>query len=79
MQHLVGLTDGDFYYTFQCIGNVHTMRKTLETSYKSWGESVIIGVAGGDQEISGRPFQLVVRRLEVSLKCSQAGERLDVW
>ena len=33
-----------------------------ESAHKGWGVSVIIGVAGGGQEISTRPFQLVTGR-----------------
>ena len=61
-QTLVDLFDGGFDYTFECIGNVHTMRAALEAAHKGWGVSVIIGVAGAGQEISTRPFQLVTGR-----------------
>ena len=54
--------DGGFDYTFECIGNVGTMRVALEAAHKGWGVSVIIGVAGAGQEISTRPFQLVTGR-----------------
>ncbi len=60
---LVELTDGGVDYSFECIGNVHTMRSALECCHKGWGESVIIGVAGAGQEISTRPFQLVTGRV----------------
>ncbi|KAL7047474.1 hypothetical protein ACKWTF_002927 [Chironomus riparius] len=50
-------------YTFECIGNVQTMRQALESAHKGWGVSVIIGVAGAGQEISTRPFQLVTGRV----------------
>lgn len=56
------MTDGGLDYTFECIGNVHTMRAALESCHKGWGVSVIIGVAGAGQEISTRPFQLVTGR-----------------
>lgn len=59
---LVELTDGGFDYTFECIGNVNTMRAALESCHKGWGTSVIIGVAAAGQEISTRPFQLVTGR-----------------
>ena len=39
------------------------MRDALEATHKGWGESVVIGVAGAGQEISTRPFQLVVGRV----------------
>jgi S-(hydroxymethyl)glutathione dehydrogenase/alcohol dehydrogenase len=61
--HLVELTDGGADYSFECIGNVQVMRQALECCHKGWGESVIIGVAGGGQEISTRPFQLVTGRV----------------
>ncbi|XP_005090271.1 alcohol dehydrogenase class-3 [Aplysia californica] len=56
-------TDGGFDYTFECIGNVKTMRAALECCHKGWGEAVIIGVAAAGQEISTRPFQLVTGRV----------------
>lgn len=59
---LVEMTDGGLDYTFECIGNVKTMRAALEACHKGWGTSVIIGVAGAGQEISTRPFQLVTGR-----------------
>jgi S-(hydroxymethyl)glutathione dehydrogenase/alcohol dehydrogenase len=60
---IVELTDGGVDFSFECIGNVHTMRSALECCHKGWGESVIIGVAGAGQEISTRPFQLVTGRV----------------
>ncbi|HSS63141.1 MAG TPA: S-(hydroxymethyl)glutathione dehydrogenase/class III alcohol dehydrogenase [Gammaproteobacteria bacterium] len=60
---LVNLTGGGADYSFECIGNVTTMRQALECCHKGWGESVIIGVAGSGQEISTRPFQLVTGRV----------------
>ncbi len=60
--YLVSLTGGGADYSFECIGNVHTMRQALECCHKGWGTSVIIGVAGAGQEIATRPFQLVTGR-----------------
>ncbi|XP_012268980.2 alcohol dehydrogenase class-3 [Athalia rosae] len=60
---LVELTDGGLDYTFECVGNVNTMRAALEACHKGWGTSVIVGVAGAGQEISTRPFQLVTGRV----------------
>ncbi|XP_018027942.1 alcohol dehydrogenase class-3 [Hyalella azteca] len=60
---IVEMTDGGCDYTFECIGNVATMRDALESCHKGWGESVIIGVAAAGQEISTRPFQLVTGRV----------------
>lgn len=61
-QVLSEMTDGGLDYTFECIGNVHTMRQALESCHKGWGTSVIIGVAAAGTEISTRPFQLVTGR-----------------
>lgn len=60
---IVEMTDGGVDFSFECIGNVNTMRSALECCHKGWGESVIIGVAGAGQEISTRPFQLVTGRV----------------
>jgi S-(hydroxymethyl)glutathione dehydrogenase/alcohol dehydrogenase len=60
---MVEMTDGGVDYSFECIGNVQTMRAALECCHKGWGESTIIGVAGAGQEISTRPFQLVTGRV----------------
>lgn len=61
-QVLTEMTDGGLDYTFECIGNVNTMRAALECCHKGWGVSTIIGVAASGQEISTRPFQLVTGR-----------------
>src|SRR5258707_11538523 len=50
--YLVSLTNGAADYSFECIGNVHTMRQALECCHRGWGVSVIIGVAASGQEIS---------------------------
>jgi S-(hydroxymethyl)glutathione dehydrogenase / alcohol dehydrogenase len=60
---IIDMTDGGVDYSFECIGNVATMRAALECCHKGWGESVIIGVAAAGQEISTRPFQLVTGRV----------------
>jgi S-(hydroxymethyl)glutathione dehydrogenase/alcohol dehydrogenase len=60
---VVDLTDGGVDYSFECIGNVKTMRAALECCHKGWGESTIIGVAAAGEEISTRPFQLVTGRI----------------
>lgn len=62
-QALVEMTDGGLDFTFECIGNVNTMREALESCHKGWGVSTIIGVAGAGQEISTKPFQLVTGRV----------------
>jgi len=75
-QVLVEKFNGGFDYTFECIGNVNTMRCALEAAHKGWGVSVIIGVAGAGQEISTRPFQLVTGR---SWKGTAFGGFLNVY
>jgi len=59
---VVEMTNGGVDYSFECIGNVHVMREALECTHMGWGVSTVIGVAGAGQEISTRPFQLVVGR-----------------
>ena len=61
--YLVDLTRGGADASFECIGNVKTMRQALECCHKGWGTSVIIGVAGAGEEIRTRPFQLVTGRV----------------
>ena len=62
-QVIIEATDGGADYSFECVGNVNLMRAALECCHKGWGESTIIGVAGGGEEISTRPFQLVTGRV----------------
>lgn len=59
---IVEMTSGGVDYSFEAIGNVHTMRAALECCHKGWGVSTIIGVAPSGTEISTRPFQLVTGR-----------------
>ena len=75
---IIDLTDGGADYSFECIGNVNTMRQALECSHKGWGESYIIGVAGAGQEISTRPFQLVTGRSWKGSAFGGARGRTDV-
>jgi S-(hydroxymethyl)glutathione dehydrogenase/alcohol dehydrogenase len=63
VEAILDLTDGGADYSFECIGNVNTMRQALECCHRGWGESTIIGVAGAGEEISTRPFQLVTGRV----------------
>ena len=76
--YLVDLTDGGADYSFECIGNVNTMRQALECAHRGWGESIIIGVAGAGQEISTRPFQLVTGRVWKGTAFGGAKSRRDV-
>ena len=76
--YLVELTGGGADYSFECIGNVNTMRQALECCHKGWGESIIIGVAGAGQEIATRPFQLVTGRVWKGTAFGGAKGRTDV-
>jgi S-(hydroxymethyl)glutathione dehydrogenase/alcohol dehydrogenase len=78
VQAIVDLTDGGADFSFECIGNVHTMRQALECCHRGWGESIIIGVAGSGQEISTRPFQLVTGRVWKGTAFGGARGRTDV-
>lgn len=75
---IIDLTGGGVDYSFECIGNVDTMRQALECCHKGWGESFIIGVAGAGQEISTRPFQLVTGRAWKGTAFGGARGRTDV-
>ena len=76
--YLVDLTKGGADYSFECIGNVATMRQALECTHRGWGVSVIIGVAASGQEISTRPFQLVTGRVWKGTAFGGARGRTDV-
>ena len=75
---IIQKTNGGADYSFECIGNVNTMRQALECCHKGWGESIIIGVAGAGQEISTRPFQLVTGRVWRGTAFGGARGRTDV-
>jgi S-(hydroxymethyl)glutathione dehydrogenase / alcohol dehydrogenase len=78
VQAIVDLTGGGADFSFECIGNVATMRQALECCHRGWGESVIIGVAGAGQEIATRPFQLVTGRVWRGTAFGGARGRTDV-
>jgi S-(hydroxymethyl)glutathione dehydrogenase/alcohol dehydrogenase len=78
VNYLVNLTGGGADYSFECIGNVETMRAALECCHKGWGESVIIGVAPAGAEIRTRPFQLVTGRVWRGTAFGGARGRTDV-
>src|SRR4029079_17759829 len=75
---IVQLTDGGADYSFECIGNVQTMRQALECCHRGWGQSIIIVVAGAVQEIRTRPFQLVTGRVWKGTAFGGARGRSDV-
>jgi S-(hydroxymethyl)glutathione dehydrogenase/alcohol dehydrogenase len=78
VQGIMDLTGGGADFSFECIGNIHTMRQALECCHRGWGESIIIGVAGAGQEISTRPFQLVTGRVWKGTAFGGARGRTDV-
>ena len=78
VQAVVDITGGGTDFSFECIGNVHTMRQALECCHRGWGESIVIGVAAAGQEISTRPFQLVTGRVWRGTAFGGARGRTDV-
>jgi S-(hydroxymethyl)glutathione dehydrogenase/alcohol dehydrogenase len=78
VQAVIELTDGGADFSFECIGNVQTMRQALECCHRGWGESTIIGVAAAGQEIATRPFQLVTGRVWRGTAFGGARGRTDV-
>jgi S-(hydroxymethyl)glutathione dehydrogenase / alcohol dehydrogenase len=78
VQAVIDLTGGGADFSFECIGNIGTMRQALECCHRGWGESIIIGVAGAGQEISTRPFQLVTGRVWRGTAFGGARGRTDV-
>jgi S-(hydroxymethyl)glutathione dehydrogenase / alcohol dehydrogenase len=78
VQAIVDLTGGGADFSFECIGNVHTMRQALECTHRGWGESIGIGVAPSGQEIATRPFQLVTGRVWKGSAFGGARGRTDV-
>src|SRR3954469_25566617 len=78
VQAIVDLTGGGADFSFECIGNVHTMRQALECCHRGWGESIVIGVAAAGQEIATRPFQLVTGRVWKGSAFGGARGRTDV-
>jgi len=78
VQAILDATGGGADFSFECIGNVHTMRQALECCHRGWGESIIIGVAPAGAEISTRPFQLVTGRVWKGSAFGGARVRTDV-
>src|ERR687889_808142 len=78
VEAILDVTGGGADFSFECIGNVHTMRQALECCHRGWGESIIIGVAASGQEIATRPFQLVTGRVWKGTAFGGARGRTDV-
>lgn len=58
--YLVEITDGGLDFTFDATGNVKVMRAALEACHKGWGVSTVIGVAAAGEEISTRPYVVII-------------------
>ncbi|KAL4075743.1 class III ADH enzyme [Scleroderma citrinum] len=58
--YLVEITDGGLDFTFDATGSVNVMRAALEACHKGWGVSTVIGVAAAGQEISTRPYVIII-------------------
>jgi S-(hydroxymethyl)glutathione dehydrogenase / alcohol dehydrogenase len=78
VQAIQDLTDGGADFSFECVGNVNTMRQALECCHRGWGQSIIIGVAPSGTEIATRPFQLVTGRVWKGSAFGGARGRTDV-
>ena len=78
VEAVIEATGGGADYSFECIGNVETMRQALECCHRGWGVSTIIGVAESGREISTRPFQLVTGRVWKGSAFGGARGRTDV-
>lgn len=58
-QVLSEMIEGGLDYTFECAGNVQTMRDAIEASNVAWGMTVLVGVAGKTEEMSINPRQFL--------------------
>lgn len=78
VEAIIEITNGGVDFSFECIGNINTMRQALECCHKGWGESIIVGVAAAGEEIKTRPFQLVTGRVWRGTAFGGAKGRTDV-
>ena len=79
MPYLVDLTKGGADYSFECIGNVATMRQALECYASRLGDRASSSASpASGQEISTRPFQLVTGRVWKGTAFGGARGRTDV-
>ena len=62
VQAIVDVTGGGAAFSFECIGNMHTMRQALECCPRGWAELIIVGVAPSGTKIFTGPFQHVTGR-----------------
>lgn len=61
-QYMVEKMNGGLDITFECIGNVHTMREAFESSHDGWGKSIILGATPTGNLLSTLPSHLAAGR-----------------
>uniref|UniRef100_A0A8C5MQK0 Enoyl reductase (ER) domain-containing protein n=1 Tax=Leptobrachium leishanense TaxID=445787 RepID=A0A8C5MQK0_9ANUR len=59
---IVDMTDGGVHYSFECIGEIETMKAALESCHLGYGTSVIIGEAPSAEQITFDPVLLFTGR-----------------
>lgn len=59
---LLEKTGGGFDYTFECIGNINTMRTAFMSSNPSWGVNILIGISSYEKELTLFPVDIVCGR-----------------
>ncbi|KAA0203486.1 hypothetical protein HAZT_HAZT010449 [Hyalella azteca] len=60
---IADLTNGGCDYTFECIGNVATMRNAFDSCRQGWGQCIIIGVPPAGEEMSVLPMDLLLGKV----------------
>ena len=75
--YLVNLTGGGADYSFECIGNVNTMRQALECCHRGWARASSSAWRARGRR-STRPFQLVTGRVWKGSAFGGARGRTDV-
>ncbi|XP_037921223.1 alcohol dehydrogenase class-3-like, partial [Hermetia illucens] len=59
---LLELTKGGFDYTFECAGQIATMRQAVDSSHRAWGRTTLVGIATFSQDLNVFPFDLICGR-----------------
>ena len=78
VQAITDLTDGGADFSFECVGNVNTMRQALECCHRGWGRASSSASRPPGTEIATRPFQLVTGRVWRGSAFGGARGRTDV-
>lgn len=50
---LIEKTGGGLDYTFECVGNVNTIRQAFDSTHVAWGTGVLVGLCPADITING--------------------------